>query len=424
VTTLFVLRVINIKKFIIDSNALISNISLLDKYAEQVCVPYPVLSEIDRIKTENSERGFGARNAVRKLKELGDKVEYIIFEELSHSSNYADDQLLDIANAKGYGIITGDYLLQLRAKALGIEVIETDNDNDSDVTYSGVKELFLDKELAQDQEILAKIYENSNDNFLKLVKNQYLLIWDKTKPTYNEDGILVGYELIDKFKWNGEHLAKLKFSPADSRFMGKVKPLNHKQQCLFDLLQNKNITIKLCIGDYGTGKDYSMIANMLQLIENGYFDKMVFVRNIEPLDGSNEVGFLPGDLQEKMNDWLGMVADCVGGQDGLQLLLDKGKIEIQNFSALRGRSFVRSCVFGSESQNFTKKHMELLVSRIGEGSELWLNGDFEQTDHAKYKRDSGIKNLLKLKGHKLFGMVTLDKPERSDTASLARLLRD
>jgi PhoH-like ATPase len=149
---------------------------------------------------------------------------------------------------------------------------------------------------------------------------------------------------------------------------------------------------------------------------------MVFIRNTEPLEGSKELGYLPGDLLTKMEPWVGMIADCLGGYEGLRMLVEKGKIEIANFSALRGRSFANSILYCSEGQNLSSNHIKLIISRVGQGSELWINGDLKQRDNKRYDVDSGIRTLYKLKGHKLFGMVTLDKNERSSVSSLVELL--
>jgi predicted ribonuclease YlaK len=416
------------KKWLVDTNAFIDGSIIVDD-TDKIIVSSPVLRELDKFKS-GRDRGlaYAARNATRWIEDNLDKVEFNLNDyqfdlnsEFKLDPQYQDNNIIQCCVKNGYGIITNDLLLKMKARGFGIEVKDYNENEDVD-TFNGVKDLFLDSNKKEDQETLAQLYELPEYNSLKLVPNEYLSIWDLSKPTYDAEFIHNGYELIDQLKWDGHKLTKIKYKNTESRFMGKVTPINYKQKLLFDLLQNKNIGIKLCQGGYGTGKDYTMVANMIQMIERGDFEKMVFIRNTEPLDGSKEVGFLPGDLISKMADWCGMIADALGGQDGLQMLIDKGKIEIAHFSALRGRSFTNSILYCSEGQNLSSSHMKLIISRVGQGSELWVNGDLKQTDNKRYDSDSGIRTLYRLKGHKLFGMVTLDKSERSDVASLVELL--
>ena len=117
------------------------------------------------------------------------------------------------------------------------------------------------------------------------------------------------------------------------------------------------------------------------------------------------------------------VADHVGGTCGLEILISEDKIEVQHLGFIRGRDIKNSIIISSEAENLTKEHVQLLIGRVGQGSELWLNGDNKQTDKEIFKTSSGLKIAIeKLKGQKLFGYVHLEKSERSETARLADLL--
>jgi PhoH-like ATPase len=312
--------------------------------------------------------------------------------------------------------------LRIKAEGLGIEVLDVKiKENDE---YTGVHELYLTKS-KEDQQLLADIYENPYKNTYNLVQNQYLYIWNKDKPTYNEDGLPNGYEFIDSFRFDGEKLIKLKFKPIFSKFTGeKVKPINKKQEMLFDLLQDKEKTIKACFGKYGVGKDFVMINHALDLVESQKVDKIIWARNNVELEDVPTLGILPGDKIEKLIEFAMPLADHVGGVEGLRVLILSGKIEIQHLGSLRGRDIKRSIIYVTECQNNTNKHIKLLIGRVGKESQLWLNGDLKQTDKEVYRQNSGIRALSVLKGNRLFGQVTLDKTERSDTAQLAELIED
>ena len=99
------------------------------------------------------------------------------------------------------------------------------------------------------------------------------------------------------------------------------------------------------------------------------------------------------------------------------------KLEIEHLGWIRGRSFSNAIIMCSEAENLTKQHVQLLIGRVGKGSNLWLDGDFKQVDSKIFEENNGLRIAIeKLKGNKLFGYVNLEKSERSETAALADLL--
>lgn len=414
------------KKFAVDTNILIDHFAELEEY--QVVLLGHVLRELDKHKSNsgrNPELAYKARRVVRYIKENKDKF---IFDTRDYDGSsfgdnvYEDNRILAAVVENQYSLITNDVLLGFRAEGMGIEVIEFGDKGKEDLDYSGVHEIFLTSN-KEDQELLAQLYENPSYNPFNLVQNQYLFIWDKEKPTYNDDGEMNGYELTDSFKFDGFQFTKLRYKTVTPKYLGdKVKPINKKQEMLFDLLQNKDITIKACFGKYGVGKDFVMITHALDLIDQGKVDKIIWARNNVELADVPTLGILPGDKIEKLIEFAMPLADHVGGVEGLEVLIRQGKIEIQHLGSLRGRDIKRSIIYVTECQNDTKEHIQLLIGRVGKESQLWLNGDLKQTDKDVYRHNSGIKALAKLKGHRLYGQVTLDKTERSDTAQLAELL--
>lgn len=191
----------------------------------------------------------------------------------------------------------------------------------------------------------------------------------------------------------------------------------------FDLLQSKTETIKVITGRFGSGKTFLMVANALQAVHDNKFEKIVWVRNNVGVKDTKDIGALPGNTIDKIFPYVMPLADHVGGVDGIEMLMRQGKLEVQHLGFIRGRDIKNSIILCSEAENLTKQHVQLLIGRVGEGSSLWLDGDFKQVDSKIFEENSGLNIAIdKLKGNKLFGFVHLEKSERSETAALADLL--
>lgn len=418
------------KLYVCDTNILLDNIEITSKY-KTVLLSH-TLRELENHKiSHKGDLAYKARKTVRYIK---NNKENFVFDTKNYdgselgrdyTNSYEDDNILKACVDNSYSLITGDLLLQMKAEGLGIEVVDIDESDISTDTigYTGIHDLLINPHDEQDKQLLASIYENPYENELGLVKNEYLAIWDETQPHYSEiTGKLIGYENIDIFKFNGEKLIKPKFKNTKSLFMGVTKPLNVKQRLAFDLLQDKNIGVAMINGQAGAGKDHIMMAHAIQSIEREEYDKVVFIRNIVPLKDAGQTGFLKGDLDDKMKPWTFPIIDALGGEDGYNMLADKGKIEIQHFESIRGRSFTNCLVYCTEIQGMTSEHAKMLLSRIGKGSKLIMNGDISQIDSEIFKTNSAINSFKSLKGNELFGCVELDKTERSDIASLSELI--
>ena len=258
---------------------------------------------------------------------------------------------------------------------------------------------------------MAQFYEKVTENSLDLKINQYALLYS---PDDN---------LVDRVKWNGEKYVSVSFRNINNDFVGKVKPRNVQQELAFDMLQNDDITIKVLVGGFGTGKDFVMISNAIQLLKNNKFERLVWVRNNVEVKNTNPLGALPDGIFQKLLPYAMPLADHLGGMAGLEMFVNQGRIEIQHLGFMRGRDIKNSIIYCSEAENMTKEHIQLLIGRVGEGSALWLNGDFKQTDMRVFDENNGLYRLIeKLQGNKLFGVVQLIKTERSETAALADLL--
>ena len=270
-------------------------------------------------------------------------------------------------------------------------------------------------EIQFDEESLAEFYENKDawaeKNRLK--ENQYLLIKDASN------------QIVDKYCYQNKSLRQVKYTTIQNMNCGKIKPRNLQQELAMDMLVDKNSKVKLVQGVYGSGKDYLMLNQALSLIEKGKFQKIVFVRPNVTVANVPEIGYLKGTMEEKLAWTLGPFYDKVGGEEGVRLLIDQGKLELVPLLFIRGRSFDDSIVYVTEGQNITSEIAKLIISRIGENSELWLNCDTHQVDKQVYEKDNGINKMIdKLVDNQLFAYVFLPKTERSSVAELCTLLDD
>ena len=270
-------------------------------------------------------------------------------------------------------------------------------------------------EVQLDDEHLASFYNNKElyAELYNLKENQYLLIKDSTN------------EVVDKYCFQNGELRQVMFCKLGGTFTGAIKPRNPQQVCLFDMLKDKTSKIKLVTGRFGSGKTLAMTNAALELIEKGKFDRIIWVRNNVSVKDAPDIGFLPGTELEKLKPFLGPLIDHAGGEDGVNKLLEDGKLVVIPLGHLRGRSLKNSIVFCSECENLTRQHIQLLMGRIDEGSQLWLDGDLKQRDKYIFEQSAGIERTVeRLSGRKLFAYVHLEKSERSEVAAMADLLDD
>ena len=250
-----------------------------------------------------------------------------------------------------------------------------------------------------------------NQNLWDCLQNEYIVILDTdNKP-------------VEFYRWNGFEYVAVPYRSIQNDYTGEIKARNLQQRMAIDLLYDEDVTVKILSGCFGSGKDYLMASAALDLVFRGRFDKIMWVRNNIEVKDSKPLGFLPGDAFDKLLPCAMPIEDHVGGIEGLQRLIDSGQVEIEHLGFIRGRDIKHTIIICSESENMTKEHIQLLIGRVGEGSALWLNGDYKQTDHKTFSENSGLMVAIdRLKGHPRFGYVKLLKTERSETAAMADLL--
>ena len=270
-------------------------------------------------------------------------------------------------------------------------------------------------EVQFDNDRLAHFYNNKDvyAELFDLKENQYFLVCDSSGT------------VVDKYCYQNGELRQVMFHKLGGTYTGAIKPRNSQQVCLFDMLKDKTSKIKLVTGRFGSGKTMAMTTAALELIERGKFDKIVWVRNNVSVKDAPEIGYLPGTEIDKLMPYVMPLADHAGGEEGIKKMLENGTLEVIPLGHLRGRSLRNSIVFCSECENLTRQHLQLLMGRIDEGSQLWLDGDTKQRDRAIFEQSAGLERMVdRLAGNKLFAHIHLEKSERSEVAALADLLDD
>jgi phosphate starvation-inducible protein PhoH len=375
-----------------------------------VSIDYPqLLSILNDVPVKDNNDGTIMAAARWYLNELQNKLDNLPKELDADSANEAAEltTLID-----SFRFITSDlscFNLAQRVMKLPCELSLDHGGAHND--YAGWTEVALED---GGEEALAMAYSKDIEqkNLFDTPTNGYVLI-----PNADADGNTAG------LRWDGSRYVPIKYKNLNTAYSGKIKPLNNQQKLAFDLLQNDDITIKLLLGVYGSGKDFLMVNHAVDLIEKGKYDKIVWVRNNIEVKDTKEIGFLPGSMLEKVYPFAAILADCLGGEVALERAITDGWVEIQPLGFIRGRSFNRSIIYCSEAENLTKQHIQLLIGRVGEGSTLWINGDLRQIDDVAFERNNGIQKLIdKLTGNERFGTVYLPITERSETARLADLL--
>lgn len=373
------------KNIVVDTNILLYNPEVLT--LENVIIPFVALQELDKLKNSD-EVGFEARRAIRLINESSIKID-INFS--SPELDYNDDLFIKCAKEHEAVLYTKDLALSIKANASKIE--SGDPYKTSDGIYTGIKEVTLtDKEIAY-------MYENTFDNVFDLYPNQYLLV-------KNDSG-----EVVDKLKWISNKLVNLKLPPSKI-----IKPLNDKQAFALDLLNDKDIPIKVLAGTYGSGKTFINIRMALyHLLQKGNYSKILFVRN--PIGSGEEIGHLPGSKEEKIGPFYKVIEQQLdGGELQLQQLLQYRQLEYEIPYHIKGQSISNTFILVDEAEDMNKKILKLIGTRIAEGSCICFSGDWKQAE-GKYMKDNGLTFLLNAtKNNPLVGAVVMDDDVRS-TAS-------
>ena len=175
-----------------------------------------------------------------------------------------------------------------------------------------------------------------------------------------------------------------------------ISARNANQKIYLQKLQDEDKSIVLAIGPAGTGKTMLAVQNGIKLFQEGIVDKIIVTRPAVSVD--EDLGFLPGTLNEKMAPWTRPIFDVFAEyykQTDIAKMLEEGTIEISPLAYMRGRTFKNAYIIADECQNTTVNQMKMLLTRLGEGSRMVVTGDLAQADRLN---DNGLINFCNLLG--------------------------
>ena len=206
----------------------------------------------------------------------------------------------------------------------------------------------------------------------------------------------------------------------------KVNPRNKEQKFALDLLTRDEIPLVSMTGIAGSGKTFLTLMAALSGLNQGKYERIVITRSLQPV--GRDIGYLPGDINEKMNPWIAPIIDNVRHAfkdvTYFNVMKDKGQVEIAPMSFIRGRTFSNTFLIVDEAQNSTIHELKTVITRVGENSKIVLLGDIDQIDTPYIDSLSNGLTIVveKFKEEKIAGHITLQKGERSLLASLASKL--
>lgn len=424
------------RQFVLDTNVLIHDPEAIFKFAEHdLFIPIFVIEEIDQFKRESTERGRNCRHICRLLDDLranGNLSDGVPLGDgkgrltICLPKNYDSSRLLDhgamdrailetaisIKNNTKIPtvLVTMDTNLRIRADALGMPAEMYESSRTRVETISSVIEIDTTKEE------IDKFFTNGK---LKL---------SITDPDPNASILLrasPSHTALARFDSKQKLAVQLR-TPREG--VMNIRPKNKEQAFAIDMLLNDEIQLVTLLGKAGSGKTLISLAAGLQKIrhDNAY-SRMLVSRPIMPL--GRDIGYLPGDVNEKMNPWIQPIfdnLDFIFGQDKstYKELMDSGVIQVEPLTYIRGRSLPYQFIICDEVQNMTHHEILTLLTRAGEGSKIILTGDPDQIDNPYVDSMSNGLSIAasRFQGQAIAGTVNLVKGERSLLADLATQL--
>jgi len=420
------------KIFVIDTSVLLYDMKSIHSFpGNDVVIPLMVLDELDRFKEKPGLIGESARYVNRfldQLRELGDINKGIILVdndqsirvELRATENNklkgldlskGDNQiiltslLLQEESKTKVKVITKDINLRVKCDAVGLKAEDYFKDDlESEGDYVGWTEIHLTKkqiDLFYSQNTL-KINE-------ELLENQFVV------ATNGQQSLLA----IHQGGWINPLVQKIEKTMA-------LVPRNKEQRFAVESLLDPDIPLVTLTGLAGSGKTFLSLMAALEGLQEGIYQRIIITRSLQPV--GRDIGYLPGDMDEKMAPWLAPIFDNVRhafkDTTYFQAMMQKGQIEVAPLSFIRGRTFPDSFVLVDESQNASIHELKTIVTRVGENSKIVLLGDTDQIDTPYITRKSNGLSIVseKFKNSPLHAHIHLPKGQRSNLATEASRL--
>ncbi len=434
-----------VKNFVLDTNVILYDPQAIYKFQENcLIIPMTVIEEVDRFKKDMNEIGRNARQFSRILDQLrkqgslasgiamehGGSLRVEMYEEQFMKSlprelreEQGDNRILAIAvklkatEESPVIFVTKDTNLRIKADALGIVAEDYESDKvDIQDLYTGFLEVECDD---------YTINRFNNQGWIEplqgLFPNQYVVLRDKVSSEHTA---------ICRNDVRQGRLAPLIKIPAKEGIWG-ITPRNKEQSFALDALLDDSVKLVTLVGKAGTGKTLLAIAAGLQKVaEENVYTRLLVSRPVFPM--GKDIGFLPGDVEEKLAPWMQPIFDNVelllAGHEGekrhskgYRELMNMGILEIEALTYIRGRSIPNQFLIVDEAQNLTPHEIKTIITRAGEGTKVVLTGDPFQIDNPYVDASSnGLTYVVeRFKEQQISGHIFMTKGERSELAELA-----
>jgi PhoH-like ATPase len=451
--------------FVLDTNVLMHDPTSLFRFEEHdVYIPIAILEELDNHKKGMSEVSRNARQASRYLEEMigfadasiadgiplsrhGDKNAHgrlflqteAIDGELPprFPSGKADNQIIAVVMhlqgrfpKREVILVSKDINMRIKARTLDLAAEDYFNDKvleDTDLLYSGTRALPADfweqhgKDMESWQQAGQTYYRVQGPLSSSFIVNEFVYLEDE-KPFHAQVKEVSGRTAI---------LQTLRDYTHQRHNVWGVTARNREQNFALNALMNPEIDFVTLLGQAGTGKTLlTLAAGLMQTLELKTFSEIIMTRVTVPV--GEDIGFLPGTEEEKMNPWMGALEDNLdvlnktdddAGEWGRAATRDliRSRIKVKSLNFMRGRTFINKYLIIDEAQNLTPKQMKTLITRAGPGTKVVCLGNIAQIDTPYLTEgSSGLTYVVdRMKGWSHSGHITLTRGERSRLADYA-----
>ncbi len=403
------------KIYVLDTNVLVHDPNALQHFDEHdVVLPIVVLEEMDKIKRGLDELARNVREASRQLDELSAETEDLskgcllpgggrLFFEMSHQKALAllpeslarsggDNRIIAVCLSvqkdhpdRHVILVSKDINLRVKARALGLKTEDYRSDlvvNDLSILPSG--KFRLDDEvwttMAEGMEMLE--HDHGNHFIVSWPEEMALPFIKSFVVLPGEREVAMQCTQIDENR--RVHLCDITSYRHERHAIWGIQARNLEQNMAINLLMDAELDLVAMLGLAGSGKTLlALAAGLHQTLDVGLYEKILVTRATVPM--GQDIGFLPGTEQEKLEPWMGAVTDNLSillGDEAQNIadILGQHRIEIAALSFARGRTFTKTWLIVDEAQNLTPHQMKTIVTRVGEDSKIILLGNNAQID--------------------------------------------
>ncbi|NBT34083.1 MAG: PhoH family protein [Betaproteobacteria bacterium] len=457
------------KLFVLDTNVLMHDPTSLFRFEEHdVYLPMTTLEELDGHKKGTSEVARNVRQVSRGLDSLIEAMspehrsrlsEGVPLDALGHSDasgrlffqtdllaleplpgltpGKPDNLILGVVRAlkarepeREVVLVSKDINIRIKAHALGLPAEDYFNDqviDDADLLYTG--SLCLPEDFWDTHGKNMESWQQGGTTFYR-VTGPMCPAFHLNQFVYDE-GIKPLSAVIQDITGNTAVMRVLRDFTHMKNAVWGITARNREQNFALNLLMNPEVDFVTLLGQAGTGKTLlALAAALAQTLESKIYSEIIVTRATVPI--GDEIGFLPGTEEEKMQPWMGALEDNMevlnrgmesGGDWGRSAAADliRSRIKVKSMSFMRGRTFINKFLIIDEAQNLTPKQMKALITRAGPGTKVVCMGNIAQIDSPYLTEgSSGLTYTVdRFKGWAHGGHVTLQRGERSRLADFA-----